>query len=58
MYFDIEDQIENNLLKIDALLQFAKGEKILIATDSNSRSKTDSFLSTSHSVITIPFDIT
>jgi hypothetical protein len=36
MYFDIEDQIENNFSKIDAILQFTKGEKILIATDSNS----------------------
>jgi len=34
-YFDIEDQIENNFVKIDALLQFAKGGNILIATDSN-----------------------
>jgi hypothetical protein len=40
MYFDTEDQIENNFSKIDAILQFAKGEKILIATDSNSRSMT------------------
>jgi hypothetical protein len=58
MYFDIEDQKENNFLKIDLLLQFAKREKILMATDSNSWSKTDSFLSKSHSVITIPFGIT
>jgi hypothetical protein len=35
MYFDIEDQIENNFTKIDAILQFAKGGRILIATDSN-----------------------
>jgi ribonuclease HI len=40
MYFDIEEQIENNLAKVDEILQFAKGEKILIAMDSNSRSKT------------------
>jgi hypothetical protein len=40
MYFDIEDQIENNFSKIDAILQFAKGGKILIAIDSNSRSTT------------------
>jgi hypothetical protein len=39
MYFNIEDQIEN-FTKIDALLHFAKGGKILIATDSNSRSMT------------------
>jgi hypothetical protein len=40
MNFDIEDQIENNFSKIDALLQFAEGGRILIATDSNSRSTT------------------
>jgi hypothetical protein len=36
VYFDIEHQIENNFSKIDALLQFAKGGRILIVTDSNS----------------------
>jgi hypothetical protein len=40
MYLDYDDQIENNFTKIDAILQFAKGRKILIATDSNSRSTT------------------
>jgi hypothetical protein len=40
MYFDIEEQIENNFTKIDEILQCAKGGRILIATDSNSRSKT------------------
>jgi hypothetical protein len=40
MYFDIEDQIEKNFTKIDAILQFAKGGRILISTDSNSRSTT------------------
>jgi hypothetical protein len=39
VYFDIQDQIENNFTKIDAL-QFAKGGRILIASDSNSRSTT------------------
>jgi hypothetical protein len=38
MYFDIEDQIENNFTKIDAVLQFAKGGRVLTATDRNSRS--------------------
>ena len=28
MYFDIDDQIENKFTKIDAILQFAKGEKL------------------------------
>jgi len=40
MYFDFTDQIENNFTKIDAILQFAKGEGTLIAIDSNSRSTT------------------
>ena len=40
MYFDLTDQIENNFTKIDAILQFAKGEGTLIAIDSNSRSTT------------------
>jgi hypothetical protein len=40
MYFDCTDQIENNFTKIDAILRFAKGEGILIAIDSNSRSTT------------------
>ena len=38
MYLDFTDQIENNFTKIDAILQFAKSEGILIAIDSNSRS--------------------
>ena len=40
MYFDIEDQIKTTFTKIDSILQFAKGERIPIATDSNSRSTT------------------
>jgi hypothetical protein len=40
MYLEIGDQIENNFTTIDALLLFAKGGTILIATDSNSRSTT------------------
>jgi dihydroxyacetone kinase-like predicted kinase len=40
MYFDTKYQIENNLNKIEALLQFAKEGRILIAVDSNSRSTT------------------
>jgi len=40
MYLDIEEQIENSLTNIDEILQFAKGTRILIAADSNSRSKT------------------
>jgi hypothetical protein len=40
MYFDTEDQIENNFKKLDALIQFAKGGRTLISADSNSRSTT------------------
>jgi len=40
MYFDLEDQTENNLTKMDVLMRYVKGGRILIAADSNSRSKT------------------
>jgi hypothetical protein len=40
MYFDLEDPIENNLTKMDGLMEFVKNGRILIATDSNARSKT------------------
>ena len=33
MYLDIEEQIENSYTKMDEILQFAKGARILIATD-------------------------
>ena len=39
-YLDIEEQIENSFTKIDQILQFAEGARILIANDSNSQSKT------------------
>jgi len=39
MYLDIEEQIENSFTNIDEILQFAKGARNLLATDSNSRSK-------------------
>jgi len=39
MYLDIEEQAENSFTNIDELLQFAKGRRILIAADRNSRSK-------------------
>jgi hypothetical protein len=38
MYFDLKNQIKNNFTKMDALLQFANGGRILIAADSNARS--------------------
>ena len=40
MYFDIQGQIEANLNKIDKVMNITRGGKILIATDTNSRSKT------------------
>jgi len=40
MYFDIEEQIDNNFQKMDEILRIASGGKILIAVDSNARSKT------------------
>ena len=40
MYLDIEEQTENSFTKIDEIIQFAKRTRILIATDSNSLSKT------------------
>jgi len=39
MYFDINRQIENDLNKIEAKIQHAKGAGVLLAIDSNSRSK-------------------
>lgn len=36
MYFDLEEQTENNFTKMDVLLRFVKGGGILIAADSNS----------------------
>jgi ribonuclease HI len=38
MYFDINRQIEDDLNKIEAILQHAKGAGVIIAMDSNSRS--------------------
>ena len=40
MYFDINDQIQNNLNEMDKLVRFAKEGRILLAVDSNARSKT------------------
>jgi len=40
MYFDMEDQIENDFTKMDGLMRFVKGGTILIAVESNARSKT------------------
>jgi hypothetical protein len=38
MYLDISQQREIDLLKIEAIIQNAKGAGVLIAVDSNSRS--------------------
>jgi len=40
MYLEIEEQIEKSFTKLDEIVKFTKGARILIATDSNSRSKT------------------
>ena len=40
MYFDIQGQIENNLNKIGEIMKITKGGKVLIAVDTNARSKT------------------
>ena len=40
MYLDINQHIDDNLLKIEAIIQFSKGEGIILAIDSNSRSTT------------------
>jgi hypothetical protein len=38
MYLDINQQIDIDLMKIEAIIQHAKGAGILLAVDSNSRS--------------------
>ena len=40
MSLDINQHIKENLLKIEAIIQHAKGERIILAMDSNSRSTT------------------
>jgi len=40
MYFDIQGQIESNLNKIDEIMKLTKGGNVLIAADTNARSKT------------------
>jgi hypothetical protein len=40
MSLDINQHIKENLLKIEAIIQHAKGERIILAMDSNSRSNT------------------
>jgi len=39
MYFDITRQIEDELNKIEAIVKYAKGAGVLLAIDSNSRSR-------------------
>jgi len=38
MYFDITEEIERGLEKIDKMLEFTKGNGLIIAADSNARS--------------------
>ena len=40
MYFDIKEQIDSNLNKLNGILKILKGGKALIAADTNARSKT------------------
>jgi hypothetical protein len=40
MYFDIEEQIEKKFHKMDEIMRFINGGRILTAADSNARSKT------------------
>jgi len=40
MYFDINRQIEDDLKKVEAIINHAKGAGVLLAIDSNPRSKT------------------
>jgi hypothetical protein len=40
MYFDIQGQIDGNLNKTDKIMKLTKGGKVLIAADTNARSKT------------------
>jgi hypothetical protein len=40
MYFDYKEQIENKFHKMDEIMRFINGGRILIAADSNARSKT------------------
>jgi len=38
MYFDITEEIEKVLEKIDQIMEFTKGNGLIIAVDSNARS--------------------
>jgi hypothetical protein len=40
IYFDYHEPIENSIRQLEKILNFIKGEKIVIAMDSNSRSTT------------------
>jgi len=40
LYFDITEDIEINIRKIGHILNYSKGQGLLIAADSNARSKT------------------
>jgi len=40
MYFDTEDQLQDNFNEMEKLVRFVKEGRILIAVDSNARSKT------------------
>ena len=40
LYFDITEDIEINIRKTEQILNYLKGQGLLIAADSNARSKT------------------
>jgi len=40
LYFDITEDIEINIRKMEQILNYSKGQGLLIAADSNARSKT------------------
>jgi hypothetical protein len=40
LYFDITEDIEINIRKMEQILNYLKGQGLLIAVDSNTRSKT------------------
>jgi hypothetical protein len=37
VYFDYNEPMDNNIKKVEGILKFTKGEKLLLAIDSNSR---------------------
>ena len=40
VYFDFNEPIDNNIKRVERILKFTKGKKLLLAMDTNSRSTT------------------